>query len=90
VLVDPRTLEIRDDYPAPEWGDSTSGYGSMWWYDVPSGTVARYSRYTKDLVSTIRVTKPSLSGGPCLTSIAAGAAGVWVTVGGRSYPGGCD
>jgi len=90
VLVDPRTLEIRDDYPAPEWGDSTSGYGSMWWYDVPSGTVARYSRYTKDLVSTIRVTRPSLSGGPCLTSIAAGAAGVWVTVGGRSYPGGCD
>jgi DNA-binding beta-propeller fold protein YncE len=86
VLVDPRTLDISEDYVPPESGDSTSGYGSMWWYDVPTGTVARYNRHTKDLASTIRVTDAPFSGGLCLTSIAAGAGGVWVAVGALLYP----
>jgi hypothetical protein len=86
VLVDPRTLDIREDFVPPEWGHYTGGYGSIWWYDVPTGTVARYNFFAKDVVSTIRVTKPTLSGGLCLTSIAAGVGSVWVTVGSPPYP----
>jgi Protein kinase domain/Repeat of unknown function (DUF6923) len=86
VLVDPRTLDIGDEYTPPEWGHYTGGYGSLWWYEVPTGTVARFNFFAKDVVSTIRVTKPVLSGGLCLTSIAAGAGGVWVTVGAPPYP----
>lgn len=90
VLVDPRTLDISEDLIPPEWGHFTGGYGSIWWYDVPTGSVARFNGSTKELASTIRVTNAPLSGGLCMTSIAAGAGGVWVTVAGRPYPGACS
>jgi len=82
-LIDPRTLEIVQEFHSfpPGRGYYTAGYGSIWWYDVPTGTVVRFDQTTKQITGTIRVTEAPFWRGLCITSIAAGAGGVWVTMG---------
>ena len=58
----------------------TGGYGSIWDYDTPTGTVVRWDGSTHDVASDIRVTAPPTYDGLCLTSLAAGHGAVWVTV----------
>ena len=85
--IDPRTLDTDGDYVSPEWGHFALGYGSTWWYDVPTGTVARFNGFL--VAATIRVAGAPLAGGRCMTSIATGAGGVWVTVAARPFTGAC-
>jgi Protein kinase domain len=85
--IDPRTLDTDGDYISPEWGHFAFGYGSTWWYDVPTGTVARFNGFL--VAATIRVARAPLAGGGCMTSIATGAGGVWVTVAARPFSGAC-
>jgi hypothetical protein len=85
--IDPRTLNTGGDYISPEWGHFAFGYGSTWWYDVPTGTVARFNGFV--VAATIRVAGAPLAGGRCMTSIATGAGGVWVTVAARPFTGAC-
>ena len=62
-------------------GYDTAGYGSIWTYDTPTGTVVRWNGQThQNDPPTSAVTDPPFYGGLCLTSIAAGAGAVWVTV----------
>jgi YVTN family beta-propeller protein len=81
-LVDPRTLATVVAFPSvpPARGYYAVGYGSIWWYDVPTGTVARFHLRPMSVVDTIRVADAPFLNGVCLTSIAAGAGAVWVTV----------
>jgi DNA-binding beta-propeller fold protein YncE len=85
--IDPRTLDTDGDYVSPEWGHFALGYDSTWWYDVPTGTVARFNGFL--VAATIRVAGAPLAGGRCMTSIATGAGGVWVTVAARPFTGAC-
>jgi Protein kinase domain len=82
LVVDPRTLDIVNRVCCPEMrGPGVAGYRSTWLADVPSGEVVRFSSSTAQVVATIPVVTGSpLWGHPCLSSIAAGAGGVWVTV----------
>jgi streptogramin lyase len=83
VRVDPRTLRNeleRDALPAEE-GHFAVGFGSLWRHDIPSGTVMRFSPHTGDPGGLI----PLLKKGPgaaflSVTSISAGAGGVWVSI----------
>ena len=63
-----------------EWGYFTAGYGSIWLYDMPTGNVVRWGGQTHDSDSVVHVTDPPFYKGLCLTSIAAGAGAIWVTV----------
>src|SRR4029453_17797178 len=85
--IDPRTLDTDGDYISPEWGSFASGSGSAGWCDVPTGTVARFNGFL--VAATIRVARAPLAGGGCMTSIATGAGGVWVTVAARPFSGAC-
>ena len=38
----------------------TGGYGSIWDYDTPTGTVVRWDGTTYDVASDIRVTAPPI------------------------------
>jgi protein kinase-like protein len=81
-VVDPRTLSVRlylDCCPL-EWGYFTAGFGSVWLYDMPTGNVVRWDGQTHDSDSVVHLTDPPFYKGMCLTSIAAGAGAVWVTV----------
>jgi hypothetical protein len=64
---------------SPTRGYFTAGFGSIWTYDAPTGTVERWNGKTHDSVTNITLTDPPFYGGACLTSIAAGAGAVWVT-----------
>jgi hypothetical protein len=78
-VVDPRTLDIAERLSGePEPADA--GYGSTWLAHVETGEVVRFSGTTKAVQATIPVSGSSFPDHPCLTSIAAGAGGVWVTV----------
>jgi len=81
VLVDARTLMIVAHLGccALDVGSNASGYGSIWMADSQTGEVVRFDGETKQIVDTIAVTDAPAWGGPCMTSIAAGAGGVWVT-----------
>ena len=81
-VVDPRTLSVilYLECCALERGYFTAGYGSIWLYDMPTGTVVRWDRQTLDSDSVVHVTDPPIYKGLCLTSIAAGAGAIWVTV----------
>jgi len=87
-IVDPRTLQIvgilGGGSPEGQVYD-TGGYGSIWDYDPPSGTVVRWDGQTHQVASDIRVTAPPAFDGQCLTSLAAGAGAVWVTVAASIY-----
>ena len=82
VLVDPNTL-----LPTLPLGccalDSTfdvPGYGSTWMADVASGDVVRWDGATYGQDKLFQLTAQPFYDGDCLTSIAAGAGAVWVTV----------
>jgi streptogramin lyase len=83
VRVDPRTLRNeleRDALPAEE-GHFAVGFGSLWRHDVPSGTVMRFSPRTGDPGGLIPLQKKR-PGAALLdvSSISAGAGGVWVSI----------
>jgi len=87
LAVDPRTLDTFIEQPCCPLGDGYDGdygYGSTWSYDSSAGTVLRFAfnrwvGYSLD--EAIAVTDPpKFNGGPCLTSLAAGAGAVWVTL----------
>jgi len=83
VLVNPASLTPDGQLGCcpPREGASTDGFGSTWTVNWPSGTVVRWSGSTKEPVGNIHLTGDPQFGAPCLTSIAAGAGSVWVTVG---------
>jgi hypothetical protein len=64
----------------PKQGSDTAAFGSTWTVNWPSGTVVRWDGGSKEPVADIHVTGASQFGAPCMTSIAAGAGAVWVTV----------
>jgi DNA-binding beta-propeller fold protein YncE len=82
LLVDPRTLSVVGQLSccAPATQDDVDMFGSIWSSDWPSGRVVRWDGTTYQVVDTIAVTEPPLYDGLCLTSIAAGAEAVWVTL----------
>ena len=84
LRVDPRTLRsslARNALPA-ENGRFAVGHGSLWRHDLPSGTVMRFDARTGDPAGIIRVIPPGPDHrGLTVTSIAAGAGGVWATFG---------
>ena len=45
--------------PSSERGYDTGGYGSIWRYDTPTGTVVRWDGQTHDVASDIHVTAPA-------------------------------
>ncbi len=83
LVVDPRTLYVVVPLdcclPLDEGYDFVDGYGSTWQIDWAAGTVVRWDSKTYEVVESISVTGPPTYDGLCLTSIAAGAGGVWVT-----------
>jgi hypothetical protein len=92
ITIDPRTLGIVTSQSCctlKQGYDEVEAHGSTWWPDPPEGTVNRFAfdRETGySLEKAIAVTEPPrYNGGPCLTSIAATADAVWVTLG---YSGG--
>jgi hypothetical protein len=85
IVVDPSTLGTVESLGccSPERGFFTAGYSSIWTYDTPTGTVVRWDGRTHQVAANIRITEPPFFDGPCLSSIAAGAGAVWVTVAAR-------
>jgi hypothetical protein len=81
-LVNPATLKIDLNLTCctPRQGSDTAAFGSTWTVNWPSGTVVRWDGLTKQPVGDIHVTEAPQFGAPCMTSIAAGAGAVWVTV----------
>ena len=83
VRVDPRTLrnELEREALPAEQGHFAVGFGSIWRHDVPSGTLMRFRPRTGDPQGLIPVLKKPPEG-PALfvTSISAGAGGVWLSV----------
>jgi DNA-binding beta-propeller fold protein YncE len=78
--IEPRGLTIQgsDDCCLPDWGDTVSRGNWLWWYDWPTASVYR-QHSIDEAPRQIRVLRsPPQSAGPCLTSIAVGAA-IWVT-----------
>jgi hypothetical protein len=59
--------------------DTATGFGSIWYDHRQTGTVVRFEAASKLIAASIPVTAPHWDGW-CLTSIAAGGDGVWVTV----------
>jgi hypothetical protein len=82
ILVNPTSLTIDGNLTCcpPREGATAAGFGSTWTVNWPSGTVVRWSGLTKQPVGDVHVTGDPDFGAPCLTSIAAGAESVWVTV----------
>ena len=87
VLLDPRTLEpdvVLDCCGLGDGYDSVDRYGSTWTTDWWTGTVERWSGRTFQITATIKVTDPPFYAPSrkslCLTSLAAGAGAVWVTL----------
>jgi hypothetical protein len=82
MVVEPRTLVAWNlSCCPPANGYFTGGDdGSVWQYDSPGGTVVRWDAHTYQSVVDIPVTGAPFYGGLCLTSVATGAGGVWVTV----------
>jgi Protein kinase domain len=81
-LVNPSSLKIDLNLTCcpPRQGADTAAFGSTWTVNWPSGTVVRWDGLTKEPVGDIHVTGDPKFGAPCMTSIAAGAGAVWVTV----------
>jgi streptogramin lyase len=85
LRINPRTLRnnlAQNSLPAQN-GHFATGYGSLWWADIPSGAVMRWAPETGRLSRTIRVTPtvPNPDGsGLTSTAIATGAGSIWVTV----------
>jgi YVTN family beta-propeller protein len=87
VIVDPRgDLSVINHLGccAPELGYAAVWDGSVWGYDIPTGTVERWDAQTYQGTFNIHVADPPFYGGQCLTSIAAGARFVWLTAAANS------
>jgi streptogramin lyase len=87
VIVDPRTLQVVQHLgccPPERGGSGSAWHGSIWGYDIPTGTVERWDAQTYQGTSNIHVTDPPFYGGQCLTAIAADARFVWVTAAANS------
>ena len=82
-LVNPEylTIDLQLGCCPPRQGSDAAAFGSTWTVNSPSGTVVRWDGQTKEPVGDIHVTGAPRFGAPCMTSIAAGAGAVWVTVG---------
>jgi protein kinase-like protein len=83
LLVDPKTLKYLrtlDCCRLDEGMDEAAGFGSSWTNDSTTGTTVRWKTQSYKVANAFRLTDPPFFGGLCLTSIAAGAGGVWVTV----------
>jgi hypothetical protein len=82
VIVDPRTVRFTADLGCcdPTRGRDAIGFGSIWTFDSPTGSVERWSGASHQPVRNIHVTSPPYYDGLCLTSIASGAGAVWATV----------
>jgi hypothetical protein len=89
LVVDPRTLSVviaQSCCPLGDGYEDAVGHGSVWSFDSATGTVFRFAfnrfgGYSLD--QAIAVTDPpkfAVGTGLCLTSIAADASAVWVTV----------
>jgi streptogramin lyase len=82
LRVDPRSLRSsfsRNALPAED-GRFAVGFGSLWRHDLPSGSIMRFDTRSGDPVGIVPVLRPP-TGGLTVTSIAAGAGGVWATIG---------
>ena len=78
--IQPRWLTVQgsDNCCLPDWGETVSRGDWLWWYDWPTASVYR-QHSAGEAPRQIRVLRSTpQSTGPCLTSIAVGAA-VWVT-----------
>jgi streptogramin lyase len=82
LLVNPRTLGLQMNLGSPQASTvaEVGGFGSVWDYDTRRGTVERWNPSTYHLDQLIPVTDPPFYDGSCLTSIAAGADAVWLTL----------
>jgi len=88
VRVDPRTLRVTKRFLMPRGETSGTmtrvavGRGAVWWDGADNGHVWRIDPETGKIVSAVRVT-PGLAATTDIlpVSLAAGADGVWVTVG---------
>ena len=64
----------------PENQENVWAFGSLWWYDSPSGALYRESEQNGP-TQRIPVTRSSpTAGGPCLASLTAAGGALWVTV----------
>jgi hypothetical protein len=91
-LIDPSPLSIAHyEWNGPPDGFQNNGeFGSNWWYDRGSGDVIRQRPPGSSEKTTIPVLRiPLLEGGPCFTSITAGARSIWLTTAPQLPTGGC-
>ncbi len=81
ALVDRRPLAVYQHlgccHLTNDVGDA--GFGSSWETVQSNGTVVRWSGATHELEKVIQLTDAPYYDGSCLTSLATGAGGVWVT-----------
>lgn len=91
-VIDPSPLRLdhaETDGP-PSRFENEGHLRSQWWYDQPSGYVRRQEEPFSP-VRSIRVTRfPPGAGGPCLTSITAGAKSLWISVAPQSDINACS
>jgi serine/threonine-protein kinase len=87
LLINARTLETDIQLNCCELSDgydAVDRYGSTWTTDWWTGTIERWNGHNYQITATIRITDPPFyapgSHGLCLTSLAAGAGGIWVTL----------
>jgi hypothetical protein len=83
LILDPRSLRrLRElNCCPPKEGAAATGFGSTWTVSWPTGVVVRFDAVSKQPLATVHVVAESpFWGGPCITSIAAGAGSMWVTV----------
>jgi hypothetical protein len=90
-LVDPSLVINNQENDGPPDGFQNSGqFGSNWWYDREKGDVIRQRPPFSSTKTAIPVLQTGLlEGGPCFTSITAGARSIWVTTAPQLPTGGC-
>lgn len=81
--IDPSSLALNGSAGVvgpPGWEEDRGTLGALWWYDWPTGAVYRQEA-AGGAIRRIPVTQSlPTAGGPCLTSMTAGADSIWVTV----------
>lgn len=82
LWIDPTSLKkVHWEYDGPPTSQENAwGYGALWWYDSPSGTVLRQTEQNGPTHKTPVTRFLPTQGGPCLSSITIAGGGVWVTV----------
>ena len=80
--IDPRHLTInwkQSPVGPPDWEEDQGQLAALWWYHQPDGTVNRQEQQNGTEIHIPVARMPPAKGGPCLTSIVAGAGSIWVT-----------